>query len=93
MRTVFITVSYPHLDVNKRQLVAVDADENEKPEKWQFETSRGAASGQAGFLVFTDGWFSDYILRLVVNKKYIPEHTKKQLAQKPVMLPHWSPML
>lgn len=73
-------------------LVAVDVDENEKPVKWQFENSWGATSGQAGYLVFTDEWFSEYMFRLVVNKKYIPESIKKQLEQKPVMLPAWDPM-
>lgn len=73
-------------------LVAVDVDENEKPVKWQFENSWGATSGQAGYLVFTDEWFSEYMFRLVVNKKYIPEGIKKQLEQKPVMLPAWDPM-
>ena len=73
-------------------LVAVDVDDNEKPVKWQFENSWGASSGQAGYLVFTDEWFSEYMFRLVVNKKYIPENIKKQLDQKPVMLPAWDPM-
>ncbi|SDC88000.1 C1 family peptidase [Williamwhitmania taraxaci] len=73
-------------------LVAVDVDDNGKTVKWQFENSWGATSGQSGYLVFTDDWFTEYVFRLVVNKKYIPENTKKLLEQKPVMLPAWDPM-
>jgi len=73
-------------------LVGVDVDENGKTVKWQFENSWGATSGQAGYLVFTDNWFTEYVFRLVVNRKYILENTKKLLEQKPVMLPAWDPM-
>ena len=38
-------------------LVACDTDENDKPVKWEFENSWGAASGHNGYLTFTDKWF------------------------------------
>ena len=73
-------------------LVGVDVDDSGKTVKWEFENSWGASSGQSGYLVLTDEWFSEYVFRLVVNKKYIPENIKKQLEQKPIMLPAWDPM-
>jgi len=73
-------------------IVGVDVDSTGKTTKWQFENSWGPTAGQDGFLVFTDDWFSDYLFRLVVNQKYIPENIKKILIQKPTMLPPWDPM-
>ena len=48
--------------------------------------------GYKGFLIMTDDWFSEYMFRLVINKKYIPEQVMKILETKAVMLPPWDPM-
>ena len=40
----------------------------------------------------TDEWFNEYMFRLVVEKKYVPESLKAQLSQKPILLPAWDPM-
>ena len=34
----------------------------------------------------TDGWFREYMFRLVVEKKYAGEKLLKEAEQKPVML-------
>jgi bleomycin hydrolase len=73
-------------------LCAVDLDENNKPKKWMVENSWGANYGYKGFLIMTDEWFEEYMFRLVVDKKYIPENIQKLLEQKPVLLPPWDPM-
>jgi bleomycin hydrolase len=56
------------------------------------ENSWGAKSGWRGNLIMTDEWFEEYMFRVVVNRKYIPEETLKLLEQKPIMLPSWDPM-
>ncbi|MBQ7441704.1 MAG: aminopeptidase, partial [Prevotella sp.] len=43
-------------------------------------------AGQKGYLIMTDEWFREYMFRLVVNKKYVPEALLKEAAQKPVMV-------
>ncbi|MFH2096696.1 MAG: C1 family peptidase [Bacteroidota bacterium] len=73
-------------------LIAVDTDENDKPVKWQFENSWGAASGHNGYLTFTDKWFDEYMFRVVVLKKFVDAKTLEVLKQKPVVLPPWDPM-
>ena len=72
-------------------LIAVDIKDG-KPVKWMVENSWGAASGYKGNLIMTDEWFNEYMFRLVVEKKYVPESLKAQLAQKPILLPAWDPM-
>lgn len=67
-------------------LTAVDLDEKGKARFWKVENSWGADSGQKGYLVMTDGWFQEYMFRLVVEKKYAGEKLLKEAEQKPVML-------
>ena len=72
-------------------LIAVDIVDG-KPVKWMVENSWGPASGYKGCLIMTDEWFDEYMFRLVVEKKYVPEDVLKMLDQEPVMLPAWDPM-
>lgn len=72
-------------------LVAVNLDENGKPNKWMVENSWGDGAN-GGHLVMTDPWFNEYMFRLVVNKKYVPADILKILNQKPILLPAWDPM-
>ena len=74
-------------------LIAVDiCPETGEPVKWMVENSWGPASGYQGCLIMTDEWFNEYMFRLVVEKKYVPEDILKMLDQKPTLLPAWDPM-
>ena len=74
-------------------LIAVDVcEQTGKPVKWMVENSWGAASGYKGCLIMTDEWFNEYMFRLVLEKKYVPEDILKMLDQEPVLLPSWDPM-
>ena len=72
-------------------LIAVDIVDGE-PVKWMVENSWGPSSGYKGCLIMTDEWFDEYMFRLVVEKKYVPEDVLKMLDQDPIMLPAWDPM-
>ena len=73
-------------------LVACDTDENDNPVKWEFENSWGAASGNNGYLTFTDKWFDEYMFRIVINKKYLDSKALDALKKKPIQLPVWDYM-
>ena len=73
-------------------LMACDTDQNDVPTKWQFENSWGPAAGHNGYLTFTDEWFSEYMFRVVINKKYLDAKALEALNSKPVMLPVWDYM-
>ena len=73
-------------------LMAVDLDKDGKPVKWMVENSWGATSGYQGHLIMTDKWFDEYMFRLVVETKYVPEKVMKLFKQKPIRLPAWDPM-
>lgn len=67
-------------------LTAVDLDADGKARKWKVENSWGASYGQAGCLIMSDRWFREYMFRLVVDKKYVPQDMLRQYEQKPVMV-------
>lgn len=63
-----------------------------KPTRWKVENSWGEDSGQKGYYIMTDEWFSEYNYQIVVHKKYL---TPAQLAAwetEPVELKPWDPM-
>lgn len=73
-------------------LMAVDLDKDGKPKKWMVENSWGAEAGYKGHLIMTDEWFDEYMFRLVVETKYVPEKVMKLFRQEPIKLPAWDPM-
>lgn len=73
-------------------LMAVDLNKEGKPLKWMVENSWGATSGYQGHLIMTDKWFDEYMFRLVVETKYVPDQIKEIFKQKPIRLPAWDPM-
>ena len=73
-------------------LIAVDLDSKGLPRKWMVENSWGLKSGYKGNLIMTDEWFNEYMFRLVVERKYVPQDVLDMLKQKPIMLPAWDPM-
>ena len=67
-------------------LTAVDLDEEGNAKKWKVENSWGADSGQQGYLIMTDRWFREFMFRLVIDKKYVPENILKAAETEPVMV-------
>ena len=73
-------------------LSAVDLDKNGNPVKWAVENSWGASAGQGGLYIMTDEWFREYMFRLVVDRKYVPENILKIENEKPVILMYDDPL-
>ena len=73
-------------------LCAVDLDPQGKPRKWKVENSWGLNSGIGGHLIMTDEWFDEYMFRLVVERRFVPEATLRLLDQTPTLLPAWDPL-
>ena len=67
-------------------LTAVDLDAEGKATKWKVENSWGATWGQQGCLIMSDRWFREFMFRLVVDKKYVPEAILKAAETEPVMV-------
>lgn len=72
-------------------LMGVDLDAEGNPRKWMVENSWGDGANN-GHLIMSDRWFDEYMFRLVVDRKYVPEEILKILSQKPQTLPAWDPL-
>lgn len=73
-------------------LTAVDLDNEGNPIKWKVENSWGATNGHQGCIIMTNRWFNEYMFRLVVDKKYVPEALLKEFEQKPLMVTPEDPL-
>lgn len=73
-------------------LTAVDLDNEGNPIKWKVENSWGATNGHQGCIIMTNRWFNEYMFRLVVDKKYVPETLLKEFEQKPLMVTPEDPL-
>ena len=73
-------------------LTAVDLDKDGKATKWKVENSWGADWGQKGCMIMSDRWIREYMFRLVIDKKYVPETILKQYEQKPTMVTYDDPL-
>ena len=73
-------------------LTAVDLDKDGKATKWKVENSWGADWGQKGCMIMSDRWVREYMFRVVIDKKYVPETILKQYEQKPTMVTYDDPL-
>ena len=73
-------------------LTAVDLDKDGKATKWKVENSWGADWGQKGCMIMSDRWVREYMFRLVIDKKYVPETILKQYEQNPTMVTYDDPL-
>ncbi len=78
--------------VHAMAMAGVQLDEDGKPVKWLIENSFGTARGWDGFVVMQAEWLRTYIFRMAVEEKYVPDHLKKYLKQKPKRLKSWNPI-
>lgn len=65
---------------------------DEKPNRWKVENSWGPATGNKGFYVMSDEWFSEFTYQIIVNKKYLSEKELKEYSADPIELEPWDPM-
>jgi bleomycin hydrolase len=72
-------------------LVGVDLDSDGNPTKWLIENSWGKAANE-GHLIATDKWMDEYLFRLVVERRFVPQNLLDILSQKATVLPCWDPM-
>lgn len=73
-------------------LIAVNVTPEGTTDRWMVENSWGADSGYKGNIIMTDEWFDNYMFRLVVERRFVPEDILRLADSKPVLLPAWDPM-
>ncbi|CEG73287.1 hypothetical protein RMATCC62417_08698 [Rhizopus microsporus] len=71
----------------------VHLDKDGKPVRWRVENSWGEdTSGDKGFWVMTDEWFSAFVYQVVLENKDVPKKLLAILDTEPTVLPAYDPM-
>ncbi|MBL0060816.1 MAG: C1 family peptidase [bacterium] len=63
-----------------------------KPRKWLVQNSWGKDVGDDGFFAMSDDWFNEYVLNVIIPKKYLPAEILNVTKQAPTPLPVWDPV-
>ncbi|KAI8384177.1 peptidase C1B, bleomycin hydrolase [Blakeslea trispora] len=70
----------------------VHLDDQGKPVRWRVENSWSDSSGEKGFWVMSDAWFSEFVFQLVLEKSDVPRKLVSVLDNEVVVLPAYDPM-
>ncbi|KAL9542405.1 hypothetical protein MBANPS3_008636 [Mucor bainieri] len=70
----------------------VHLDKDNAPIRWRVENSWSDTSGEKGFWVMTDEWFSEFVYQVVLEKRAVPKKLVDLLDEKPIVLPAYDPM-
>ena len=62
----------------------VDINPNGKSDRWKVQNSYGKGMGIDGYYVMADNWFDEYVLSVVINKKYAPHAVLEAYEKQPV---------
>lgn len=57
---------------------------NDKPQRWKIEDSYGDKEKVNGYYIMNDNFFNEFVLSVVIDKKYLTEEQLKLLEQEPV---------
>lgn len=84
---------YESLMTHAMVFMGCDYDkENDKINRYKVENSWGPDSGNQGFLVMSDEWFTEYMYQALINKKYLSKEVVEAYDLEPVVLKPWDPM-
>ena len=69
---------YPH---HCMSICGVNLLENNKPQRWKLEDSYGAEEKVNGYYIMNDNYFDEFVLQVIINKKYLTEKQLELLEQ------------
>lgn len=86
-------LTYGHSKMTHAMLLTgVDLDENGAPVQWRVENSWGDKSGDKGYLVMSDRWFTEHVYEIAAHRRLLEPSICAIAETQPVSLPPWDPM-
>jgi bleomycin hydrolase len=77
---------YRNVETNHAMaFVGVDVVDD-TPLKWKVENSWGTDVGDGGYWAMYDNWFDEYVIMVIVNKKYLPDRILGLVDSKPEII-------
>lgn len=74
---------------NEHSMVITGVNTNLKFKKWKIENSWGDKEGKNGYFIMEDKFLKNYMLSVVINKKYLNNKELEVLKSKPVIVNKW----
>ena len=65
--------------------------ENDKPIRWKVENSYGNKLYKDGYYIMNDNFFSDFVLAVIINKKYLSKEDLDLYNSKPIIIGRHNP--
>ncbi len=56
-----------------------------KPERWKVEDSYGDKVHKNGFYIMNDNFFNDFVMEVIVHKKYLNNNQLELLEKEPIL--------
>jgi len=72
-------------------LMGVDTAADGTPVKWLVENSWGSKKGDEGNWYMYDGWFDEYVLVTIIDRRQMEDPELEMLKQKPIPVEAWDP--
>ena len=72
---------FPH---HRMTLCGVNLTSEGKPNRWKVEDSYGSERGINGYYVMNDNYFDDFVIQIIINKKYLTERQSIALKQRAI---------
>ncbi|KAI7865565.1 peptidase C1B, bleomycin hydrolase [Spinellus fusiger] len=70
----------------------VHLDNDGEPIRWRVENSWGPTTGDKGYWIMADAWFSEFVYQVVLEKHAVPKDLLAVLNTEPFVLPAYDPM-
>lgn len=71
-------------------ITGVDTTKDGQPLKWKIENSWGKR-GDDGFWHMYDDWYDEYLLLVIIDKKYLDMEDLRLFESKPTLIKDWEP--
>jgi bleomycin hydrolase len=72
-------------------ITGVDTATDGTPRKWLVENSWGADKGKKGYWTMYDGWFDEWVLLVIVERRFLEPEVAAMFDQTPVIIEDWQP--